>query len=68
MEATKVLYIEMTDERKKHWSDVCDELQKLLKREFNSPVEAHAVLKLLLEGMEQTYDIKDSYLMKERMQ
>jgi hypothetical protein len=67
-EPSKVLYIDMTPERKAQWGRVTSEIIDLLKREFPSPIEAHAVLKIVLESMQQTYDIQDSFLMKERIQ
>jgi hypothetical protein len=67
-EPSRVIYIDMTDERKAHWGRVSSEIIDLLKREFPNPMEAHGLLNVVLKGLQDTYGIEDSYTMKEKIQ
>ena len=68
MSEPQVLYIDMTPERKAKWKRASDELIALMKREFDSPIEAAAVLKFVLESLQQTYDIQDTFMSNWKIQ
>lgn len=55
---TKVVAVDMTPEKKARFKLASDEIITVLKKHTTNPVEAYMLLKLMLEGFEETYDIR----------
>lgn len=53
---------DMSPERKKTFSEVCEKIVDLFKANDISPLEAHALLGKLRESLEETYSIRSSEL------
>jgi hypothetical protein len=64
----KSIYFEMTKARKEHWKRVSNNVIDLVRSEFDSPIEAYAVLNFVIGALQDMYDIKGSFTVKERIQ
>lgn len=57
--------MDMTDERKERFSRVTGMIIDLCRSELPDPIEAYAVLKLCMEALGSSYDIRDSFMLKD---
>lgn len=55
---TRVVAVDMTPEKKARFKLASDEIIAVCKKHTANPVEAYMLLKLMLEGFEETYDIR----------
>ena len=60
MPDSKTVAFEMTPELREKFSSVASQLLDFLKARTSGPVEAYAILRIVCEGFESTYDIRGS--------
>lgn len=65
---TKTIAFDMTPERKAKIKLVSDKIVDLLKAHTAGPLEAYMVLQFVMEGFEQTYDIRGGTILDSRDQ
>lgn len=62
---TRVVAVDMDEVRKAKFKLVSDEILLILRSHMSNPLEAYMLLQFMIQGFEETYDIRGSTILQE---